>query len=111
MHLIWFASSWVIWKEKNYRLLCGTENSLVHLLENIKKKFCCESDSKLEKLKFAEAVKIGARFLEQNWHFPFVKNQSTISRRSIKIKRIFMGLILFQFMRDAFTINIDHVSE
>ena len=30
---------------------------------------CCESDSKLEKLKFAESVKSEHDFLEQNWHF------------------------------------------
>jgi len=64
---------------------------------------CCESDSKLEKLKFAEAVKIGARFREIGARFSgaelalsFVKNystiwqnRSTILRRVGKIKRIF----------------------
>jgi len=64
---------------------------------------CCESDSKLEKLKFAEAVKIGARFGEIGSRFSraelalsFVKNRSTIwqnqstsLRRVRKIKRIF----------------------
>jgi len=46
--------------------------------------------------------KIRVRFLDQNWHFPFVKNRSTIwqnrstiSRRKIKIKHIFMSLIWF----------------
>jgi len=50
----------------------------------------------LEKLKFDEAVKIGARFGEIGARFfgaeltlSFVKNRSTISRRVRKIKRIF----------------------
>ena len=57
--------------------------------------------------------KIGVWFLDQNCNFPFVKNrsticqnQSTISRRRIKIKCIFIGLIWFQFMRDAVTPQI-----
>ena len=58
--------------------------------------YCCESDSKLEKLKFAEAIKIGARFSGAELALSFVKNrstiwqnQSTILRRVSKIKRIF----------------------
>jgi len=61
--------------------------SLWFMVENIKHKIfmCCESDSKLEKLKFVEAVKIGARFGEIGARFSgaelalsFVKNRSTI---------------------------------
>jgi len=76
---------------------------------------CCESDSKLEKLKFAEAVKIGARFGEIGARFfgaeltlSFVKNRSTIwqtrstiLRRFRKIKRIF-GPDLLQFYKGYF---------
>jgi len=36
MYLIWFASSWLIWKERNDRLFRGKKNSLVQLLENVK---------------------------------------------------------------------------
>jgi len=36
MHLIWFATSWVIWKERNDRLFRTKENSYVQLLENIR---------------------------------------------------------------------------
>jgi len=36
MFLIWFASSWVIWKERNARFFQGTENSPSQLLESIK---------------------------------------------------------------------------
>jgi len=36
MYLIWFASSWVIWKEKNDRLFRGKENIPFQLLESIK---------------------------------------------------------------------------
>ena len=50
----------------------------------------------MEKLKFVEAVKIGARFGENGARFSraelalsFVKNRSTILRRVRKIKRIF----------------------
>jgi len=35
MHLIWFATTWVIWKEKNARIFRGTENSHLQLLENV----------------------------------------------------------------------------
>jgi len=76
---------------------------------------CRESDSKLEKLKFAEAVKIGARFGEIGARFSaaelalsFVKNRSTIwqnrstiSRRFRKIKRIFRPDLL-QFYEGYF---------
>jgi len=69
----------------------------------------------LEKLKFAEAIKIGARFGEIGARFSgaelalsFVKNQSTIwqnqstiSRRFRKIKRIF-GPDLLQFYEGYF---------
>jgi len=75
---------------------------------------CCESDSKLEKLKFAEAVKIGARFGEIRARFSgselalsFVKNRSTILRRFRKIKRIF-GLDLLQFYEGYFYYNYRH---
>ncbi|AES59336.1 hypothetical protein MTR_1g018300 [Medicago truncatula] len=36
MHLIWFASSWVIWKKRNQRLFRGIESSPIQLLENVK---------------------------------------------------------------------------
>jgi len=59
-------------------------------------KGCCESDSKLKKLKFSEAVKIGVRIFGAELALSFVKNwstiwqnRSTILRRVIKIKRIF----------------------
>jgi len=35
MHLIWFATSWVLWKERNNKLFRTKENSFVQLLENI----------------------------------------------------------------------------
>jgi len=49
MSLIWFASSLVIWKERNDRIFKGKENVHARLLENIKllsfcwfkAKFCC----------------------------------------------------------------------
>jgi len=36
MLLIWFASSWVIWKKRNYKIFHGKENSPLQLLKNIK---------------------------------------------------------------------------
>jgi len=36
MRLIWFATSWVIWKERNARLFWTKENSYAQLLENIR---------------------------------------------------------------------------
>lgn len=36
MSLIWFASSCVIWKERNYRIFKGKEKSPYQLLESIK---------------------------------------------------------------------------
>ena len=36
MHLIWFASSWMIWKERNDRLFRGIQHTLIQLVENIK---------------------------------------------------------------------------
>ena len=36
MHLLWFASIWVIWKERNARLFRATESNMHQLLENIK---------------------------------------------------------------------------
>jgi hypothetical protein len=36
MYLIWFASTWVIWKERNARIFCAKENIPSQLLENIK---------------------------------------------------------------------------
>jgi len=36
MHLIWFASSLVIWKERNARIIRAKESTTYHLLENIK---------------------------------------------------------------------------
>jgi len=36
MHLIWFASSWVIWKEKNTRIFRAKESTPYKFLENIK---------------------------------------------------------------------------
>jgi len=36
MHLIWFASTLVIWKERNDRLFRGTQNSHFQLVEKIK---------------------------------------------------------------------------
>jgi len=39
MHLISFASSWVLWNERNDMLFCGQERSLVQLLENVQPPF------------------------------------------------------------------------
>ena len=36
MYFIWFASSWVIWKERNARIFCSKESTPYQLLENIK---------------------------------------------------------------------------
>ena len=36
MLLIWFATSWVIWKERNDMIFHGQENAPIQLLENIK---------------------------------------------------------------------------
>ena len=36
MHLIWFASSWIIWKERNDGLFRAKECSPFQLLENIR---------------------------------------------------------------------------
>lgn len=36
MSLIWFASTWIIWKERNDRLFQDKENSPMHLLKKIK---------------------------------------------------------------------------
>ena len=36
MHLIWFACSWAIWKERNDKLFCNKENPPMKLLENVK---------------------------------------------------------------------------
>jgi hypothetical protein len=36
MYLIWFASSWVIWKERNARIFHAKESTTYQLLENIK---------------------------------------------------------------------------
>jgi hypothetical protein len=35
MHLIWFASSWVIWKERNARIFRAKESTTYQLLEKI----------------------------------------------------------------------------
>jgi len=50
--------------------------------------------------------------IRKKLEYNLVKSDTILCRKiKIKIKRIFMGLILFQFMRDAFAINIDIVSE
>lgn len=36
MHLIWYATTWVIWKDRNARIFRGTQSSLMQLLENVK---------------------------------------------------------------------------
>jgi len=36
MHLIWFATVWVLWKERNDRIFNGKERSHYQLLEAIK---------------------------------------------------------------------------
>jgi len=36
MSLMWFASTWIIWKERNDRFFRGKENSPIQLLEKIK---------------------------------------------------------------------------
>jgi len=36
MHLIWFATVWVIWKERNDRIFRGIQKSPIQLLENVK---------------------------------------------------------------------------
>jgi len=36
MYLIWYASSWVIWKERNVRIFRTKESTPYQLLENIK---------------------------------------------------------------------------
>jgi len=36
MHLIWFATVWVFWKERNDRIFGGKENSPIQLLETVK---------------------------------------------------------------------------
>jgi len=36
MFMIWFATSWIIWKEINNRIFRGQENTTLKLLENIK---------------------------------------------------------------------------
>jgi hypothetical protein len=36
MHLIWFATTWVIWKERNDRNFYGKQTSLAQLQENVK---------------------------------------------------------------------------
>nr|ABD28363.1 hypothetical protein MtrDRAFT_AC148289g7v2 [Medicago truncatula] len=36
MHLLWFASIWVIWKEMNARIFRAKESTMHQLLENIK---------------------------------------------------------------------------
>jgi len=40
MHLIWFASSWVIWNERNAKIFRAKESTPYQLLENIKLLFC-----------------------------------------------------------------------
>jgi len=35
-HLIWFATTWVIWKERNDINFRGTQSSLAQLSENVK---------------------------------------------------------------------------
>jgi len=42
MFLIWFATSWVIWKERNHRIFRYKENTTLQLLENIKHLSFCE---------------------------------------------------------------------
>jgi len=36
MHLIWFACSWVLWKERNDKLFQNKVNSPTQILENVK---------------------------------------------------------------------------
>ena len=36
VHLIWFATTWVIWKERNDINFRGTQSSLAQLSENVK---------------------------------------------------------------------------
>ena len=36
MHLIWFATTWVIWKQRNARIFRGNPSSPTQLLENVK---------------------------------------------------------------------------
>ena len=85
---------------------------------------CCESDSKLEKLKFAEAVKIGVRFEKSEHDFwsrmafsirkklehDLAKSEHDFAQKH-KNKTYFYGLDFVPIYEDAFTINIDHVSE
>jgi len=113
----------------NHKLKSKTHSNvwilrLIEILRATKHHYCCESDSKLEKLKFAESVKIGARMELSGariWVLFFVcwfgKNQwpnGGIRGPNFPAKNItetyFWAEILFQFMRDTFTINIDIVS-
>jgi len=36
MFLIWFTTSWVLWKERNNRIFRGEESTTLKVLENIK---------------------------------------------------------------------------
>ena len=79
--------------------------------------YCCESDSKLEKLRFLETVNSG---LEYECCFCLLVRQKSVAEwrnsgpefASRKYNRnVFLGQICYNFMGVTFTINIGFVSE
>jgi len=52
IRLIWFSSPWVLWKERNARIFKNSNNTIHHLLDNIKAQSFGWLKAKHKKLSF-----------------------------------------------------------